>query len=86
MRNLDNMSRNVLEVAIQAAQAWEQGTNMFGQDPAQEESANLRNRELSEADIKRMIACNLETVQWVDGSTGQKNGTKCVSEATCLAA
>lgn len=51
---------------MQAAQAWEQGTSMFDHGSEHGGSTVPRDRAPTEMDVKRMIAGNLETVQWMD--------------------
>lgn len=48
---------------------------MYGQETAQEVPAP-RARAKTEADIKRMIAGNLETVEWIDMAALKKKEEK----------
>lgn len=71
---------------MQAAEAWEQGTSMFHLNPGDEVPTFQRERAPTEADVKRMIASNLETVEWIDWSKMQRQGERYSSQSAHLTA
>lgn len=56
----------LMQAAVQAAKAWEQGTSMFGQGADAAQTPTLNTMPVAARDVKRLIASNLETVHWSD--------------------
>jgi hypothetical protein len=65
------MSAMLFEAAMQASEAWEQGTIMFRK--GKQDDVPVAPHAQTQDDIKRKIAGNLETVEWADWSKVQKS-------------
>ena len=57
---------------------------MFHRNPSGEAPTFSQEHARTDADVKRMIAGNLETVEWIDWSMIQKQGGRCSSRSAHL--